>query len=238
MALSLTKLNAVKVALATLNVDLASLVDKSGSMTWGSEKGDRGESRWNVSQKVNTEITRAVCAFDDDGIDLVFFNDGYKIHTGIVEATVRDAFDNNRPNNGTVLAPPMKAMIDKYLPAKVKTPASSGGIFSKAKPAVYEKMSPKKPFAMLIWTDGSPNDREKVEEIIIDATHRINKDSDFGIAVIQVGHDSGATAWLKTLDEGLEAKGAAFDVVAVVHFDEILAAKLSPEDIVRVAFTG
>jgi hypothetical protein len=238
MALSLTKLNAVKVALATLNVDLASLVDKSGSMTWGSEKGDRGESRWNVSKKVNTEITRAVCAFDDDGIDLVFFNDSYKVHTGIVEATVRETFDKHNPNNGTVLAPPMQAMINKYLPAKVKTAASSGGLFSKAKAAVYEKMSPKKPFAMLIWTDGSPNDRDAVEAVIIDATHRINKDSDFGIAVIQVGHDAGATAWLKTLDEGLEAKGAAFDVVAVVHFDEILAAKLSPEDIVRVAFTG
>ena len=238
MALSLTKLKAVQAVLAALNVDLASLVDLSGSMTFGSEKGDRGESRWNVSKKVNTEITRAVCAFDDDGIDLVFFNNRFTAYTGIVEATVRETFDKHSPNNGTVLAPPMQAMINKYLPAKVKTAASSGGIFSKAKPAVYEKMSPAKPFAMLIWTDGSPADRDDVEAVIIDATQRINKDSDFGIAIIQVGHDSGATAWLKTLDEGLEAKGAAFDVVAVVHLDEILAAKLSPEDIVRVAFTG
>ena len=39
MALSLTNLKAVQIALATLNVDLASLVDLSLSMTWGSEKG-------------------------------------------------------------------------------------------------------------------------------------------------------------------------------------------------------
>jgi hypothetical protein len=237
MALSLTKLNKVK-ARGDLNVNVASLVDKSGSMTWGSEKGDRGDSRWNVSQKINAEVTREVCTFDDDGIDMVFFNDRFTVHEGITESGVRDVFAKHSPGSGTTLAPPLKAMFDKYLPAKIKTAAKAGGLFGKATPAVYDKISPAKPVAILIWTDGAPSDRDAVEQAIIDATQRIKKDEDLGIAVIQVGHDTGATAWLKTLDEGLEKKGAAFDVVAVVHLDELLANKLSPADIIRVAFTG
>lgn len=237
MGLSLTKLNKVRAA-GALNVNAASFIDKSGSMTWGSEKGNRGESRWNVSLKANTEITRAVCDFDDDGIDLVFFNDRFTVHEGVTEAQVRSIFAKHSPGSGTALAAPLKAMIDKYLPAKVITPAKSGSMFSSAKPAVYQKMSPEKPVAFTIWTDGAPSDRSDVESVIIDAASRIVKDSDFGIAVIQVGHDDGASEWLKTLDSGLESKGAPFDVVAVVHFDELVEAGLSAEDIIRVAFTG
>ncbi|MDP3508598.1 MAG: hypothetical protein Q8T09_11450 [Candidatus Melainabacteria bacterium] len=237
MALSLTKLNEVKKR-GALNVNGVSFIDKSGSMTWGSEKNDRGTSRWDISIKVNTEITKAVCEFDDDGIDLVFFNDGYKVVTGVTEDKVRSIFASQTPGSGTSLAAPLREMVNKYLPAKIKTPAQSGGFMRKESLAVYETISPEKPVAFLIWTDGSPSDRDAVEQVIIDASRRINKDSDFGIAIIQIGHDQGAKSWLKTLDKGLVAKGAAFDVVAVVHFDEILAAKLSPEDIIRVAFTG
>lgn len=237
MAINLSKLKEVQER-GALNVNVVSFIDKSGSMTSGSEKGERGKSRWDLSIKVNTEITRAVCEFDDDGIDLVFFNDGFHVHSGIVEARVRNVFASHSPNSGTSLAAPLRKMIDHYLPATLKSPAKSGGFMSKAVPAVYETISPKKPVAFLIWTDGSPSDRDRVEQVIIDASRRIKKKSDFGIVVIQVGHDDGASSWLKTLDNGLEAKGAAFDVVAVVHFEEIQNAKLSPADIIRLAFTG
>lgn len=237
MPLSLTKLKAVQ-ARGDLNVNAVSFIDESYSMNSGCQKNGGGESRWDVSHKVNAEVTRAVCKFDDDGIDLVFFNDRHTVHTGVTEDQVRAIFAKHRPNNGTSLAAPLEEIINKYLPATVKTPAKSGGFFGKATPAVYNKISPSKPVALLIWTDGCPSDRSRVEEVIIDASNRILKDEDLGIAVIQVGHDSGAAAWLKELDSGLVAKGAQFDVVAVVHFDEIQAAKLSPEDIIRVAFTG
>jgi len=191
-----------------------------------------------LSIKVNAEITRAVCQFDDDGIDLVFFNGKYEVITGVTEDSVRKVFAGQYPGGGTSLAAPLRAMIDKYLPARLISPAQAGGFMRKAAPAVYEAISPEKPVAILIWTDGCPSDREEVQEVIIDATRRIKKDSDFGIAFIQVGHDRSATEWLVQQDQGLVEKGAQFDVVAVVHYDEIAQAKLSPEDIVRVAFTG
>lgn len=235
--INLTKLAQVK-ARGALNVNAASFVDKSGSMTWGSAPNEKGESRWDVSRKINAAVTAEVCKFDDDGIDLVFFNDRYKVHTGVTEAAVQAIFAQHTPGSGTALAAPLQAMIDKYLPAKLIAAAKPGGWMKKATPAVYDKISPEKPVAFLVWTDGSPSDREAVEAVIIDASQRIKKDADFGIAVIQVGHDAAAAAWLKTLDEGLVAKGAAFDVVAVVHFDEIAANGLSAEDTIRLAFTG
>jgi hypothetical protein len=237
MALSLTKLDEVR-ARGALNVNVASLVDKSTSMSWGSQPGDRGESRWNVSKKINAEVTRKVCEFDDDGIDLIFFNGGFKLYEGVTADKVRDIFAKHSPDGGTDLAPPLKAMVEKYLPAKIKTQAKSGGLFTKATPVEYERISPEKPVALLIWTDGAPRDRDEVEKVIIDASRRIKRDEDFGIAIIQVGHDKDASTWLKTLDNGLVAKGASFDVVAVVHLNEILENKLSEEDIIRVAFTG
>lgn len=237
MALSLTKLAEVK-KLGALNVNVASFVDKSGSMNWGSERGERGTSRWDISYKNNAEVTRQVCTFDDDGIDLVFFNDRYQVITGVTEANVRDVFAGQSPGGGTSLAAALRAMVDKYLPARLLAPAQSGGLLRKAKSASYEKISPEKPVAFTIWTDGCPSDRDEVQAVIIDATLRIKNKSDFGIAFIQVGHDDGASAWLAKQDKELTANGAQFDCVAVVHYDEIAAAKLSPEDIVRVCFTG
>jgi hypothetical protein len=81
-----------------------------------------------------------------------------------------------------------------------------------------------KPETILIITDGVPDDPAAVEEAIIHATRnsRIMKSSnDLSISIILVGDDAAAAAWLQGLKFRLSANGALFDVVDIMHCNDL-----------------
>jgi hypothetical protein len=81
-----------------------------------------------------------------------------------------------------------------------------------------------KPETILVITDGVPDDPAAVEETLIQATRnaRIMKSSnDLCISIILVGNDTAAATWLQGLTSRLRANGALFDVVDIVHCDDL-----------------
>ena len=74
---------------------------------------------------------------------------------------------------------------------------------------------------ILVITDGEPDDRKAVFEIIISATRQMEKDEELGISMIQVGSDPQATKFLKALDDQLQSVGAKFDICDTITLDDL-----------------
>ena len=92
-----------------------------------------------------------------------------------------------------------------------------------------------KPETILIITDGAPDNPTAVEEIIVSATKnaRIMRHADdLSISILQVGNDEAAVLWLEQLVPRLQERGAQFDIVDVMHFED--AAHLT--DAIRKVF--
>ncbi|MDB9459233.1 hypothetical protein PN473_12600, partial [Dolichospermum circinale CS-545/17] len=70
-------------------------------------------------------------------------------------------------------------------------------------------------------TDGEPDDRKAVFEVIIQATRQMEKDEELGISMIQVGSDAQATKFLKALDDQLQGVGAKFDICDTITLDDL-----------------
>jgi hypothetical protein len=66
-----------------------------------------------------------------------------------------------------------------------------------------------------------------VIDIIIETTRRLERDEELAISFIQVGSDSGATKFLKALDDQLEDVGAKFDICDTITIDDMSEMSLS-----------
>jgi Mg-chelatase subunit ChlD len=56
---------------------------------------------------------------------------------------------------------------------------------------------------IVVVTDGEPDDPKAVMKTILDATHRLDRDEELGVSLVQVGKDPLATRFLKALDDDL-----------------------------------
>jgi hypothetical protein len=72
-----------------------------------------------------------------------------------------------------------------------------------------------------VITDGEPDDRKAVFEVIIQATRQMEKDEELAISMIQVGADAQATKFLKALDDQLQSVGAKFDICDTITLDDL-----------------
>jgi hypothetical protein len=79
---------------------------------------------------------------------------------------------------------------------------------------------------ILVITDGEPDDRRAVIDVIINATQKMDRDEELAISFIQVGNDAGATAFLKALDDQLEGVGAKFDICDTITIDDMSLAEV------------
>ncbi len=74
---------------------------------------------------------------------------------------------------------------------------------------------------ILVMTDGEPNDKQAVKNVIIDATKKMTADEELAISFVQIGHDASAASFLADLDDSLTGLGAKFDIVDTVKIDEV-----------------
>lgn len=174
--------------------DVIAVFDATGSMD---EKLPNGMTRW-AGQKENAlGVCKAACMVDADGIGMVFF-EGNNITSfdGVTNDKVNEIYGKFGPGGGTYMAPALAAAF--------KLAGKSD-----------------KKDVILFFTDGQPNDPTETEAAIIAHTKTMNADNETTILFIQVGNDTAATAWLKKLDDGLQAKGAKFDIVDTLTIDKI-----------------
>lgn len=179
--------------------DYVVMIDKSGSMSTPDCPG--GKERWAYAQEQAEAIARECAKFDSDGIDVVVFAGTPKEYKGVTPDKVKQIFTENSPSGSTDTAAALKLVLDGYTSRK-----SAGET---------------KPLIVICITDGAPNDQNAVDNVIIAHANSMTEDGETGIQFVQIGSDPAARAFLKHLDDDLQAKGAKFDIVDTKNEQEM-----------------
>lgn len=181
--------------------DYTLILDKSGSMSTPDQHG--GKSRWDIAQESTLALARKCEQFDPDGITVYLFSGKFKRYDDVTSAKVAQIFQENDPAGTTNLAAVLQDAVNNYFQRKAAGQTKPNGE------------------TILVITDGEPDDRRAVFEVIITATRQMERDEELAISVIQVGSDAQATKFLKALDDQLQGVGAKFDICDTVTLDDL-----------------
>jgi hypothetical protein len=181
--------------------DYTLIIDKSGSMSTPDQAG--GRTRWQIAQESTIALARKCEEFDPDGITVYVFSGRFKRYDNVTAAKVAQIFQENDPAGTTNLGSVLQDALNSYFQRKAAGTTKPNGE------------------TILVITDGEPDDRKAVFEIIISATRQMEKDEELGISMIQVGSDPQATKFLKALDDQLQSVGAKFDICDTVTLDDL-----------------
>jgi hypothetical protein len=181
------------------NRDYTLILDKSGSM---STTDQGGISRWAYVQESTMAIARKCEQLDPNGITLYTFSGRFRRYDNITASRVDQVFLENDPIGSTNLAAVLQDATSNYFQRKAAGQAPNGE-------------------TLLVVTDGAPDDRRAVIDVIIRATEKMESDTELAISFIQVGNDGGATTFLKALDDQLEGVGAKYDICDTITIDDM-----------------
>ncbi len=195
--------------------DYTLILDKSGSMSTPDQAG--GRSRWEIAQESTLALARKCEQFDPDGLTVYVFSGKFKRYDDVTSAKVAQIFLENDPAGTTNLAGVLQNALDNYFQRKIASKTKLNGE------------------TILVITDGEPDDRKAVFEVIIKATQQMERDEELGISMIQVGSDAQATKFLKALDDQLQSVGAKFDICDTITLDDM--EDMSLADILMNAIT-
>jgi uncharacterized protein with von Willebrand factor type A (vWA) domain len=195
--------------------DYTLIIDKSGSMSTPDQIGDR--SRWEIAQESTLALARKCEQFDPDGITVYVFAGRFKRYDDVTSAKVAQIFLENDPAGTTNLAGVLQDAVNNYFQRKASGKTKPNGE------------------TILVITDGEPDDRKAVFEVIISATRQMERDEELGISMIQVGSDAQARKFLKALDDQLQGVGAKFDICDTITLEDM--EEMSLADILMNAIT-
>ena len=195
--------------------DYTLIIDKSGSMSTPDQVG--GRSRWEIAQESTLALARKAEQFDPDGITVYLFSGRFKRYDDVTSAKVAQIFLENDPSGTTNLAAVLQDALNNYFQRKAAGKSKPNGE------------------TILVITDGEPDDRKAVFEVIIHATRQMERDEELAISIIQVGSDAQATKFLKALDDELQSVGAKFDICDTVTLDDL--EEMSLVDVLTNAIT-
>jgi uncharacterized protein with von Willebrand factor type A (vWA) domain len=181
--------------------DYTLIIDKSGSMSTPDQRG--GRTRWQEAQESTLALARKCEQFDPDGITVYLFSGRFKRYDDVTSAKVEQIFLENDPSGTTNLASVLQDATNSYFQRK-----ASG----QTKPAGE---------TILVITDGEPDDRRAVMEVIVNASRQMDNDEELAVSMIQVGSDASATKFLKALDDQMEGVGAKFDICDTMTIDDM-----------------
>ena len=181
--------------------DYTIIIDKSGSMSTPDQAG--GRSRWKIAEESTIALARKCEEFDPDGITVYVFSGRFKRYENVTAAKVAQIFQENDPSGTTNLGSVLQDAVNNYFERKAAGTTKLNGE------------------TILVITDGEPDDRKAVFEVIIRATQQMEKDEELGISMIQVGSDPQATKFLKALDDQLQGVGAKFDICDTITLDDL-----------------
>jgi vWA found in TerF C terminus len=183
------------------NRDYTLIIDKSGSMSTKDKPG--GASRWQIMQESALALANKCEELDPDGITVYLFSGKFKRYDNVTAAKVTTIFQENDPSGRTDLAGVLTDALTNYFNRKAKGQAAPNGEL------------------ILVVTDGEPDDRKAVMQVILDATQKLDRDEELAISFIQVGIDAAATQFLKILDDDLGKAGAKFDIVDTMTMNDM-----------------
>ncbi|NUN63467.1 VWA domain-containing protein [Pseudanabaena biceps] len=180
--------------------DYTLIIDKSGSMS--NIERSTNKSRWDVVKESTLALARKCDQLDADGITVYVFSGKFKRYDNVSAAKVEQIFQENEPMGGTNLTAVLQDAVNSFFQRKKLNQIKAGE-------------------TILIITDGEPDDRRSVFEVIIEATRHLTSDEELALSFIQVGNDSSATDFLKALDDKLMSIGANFDIVDTITLSDM-----------------
>ncbi len=180
--------------------DYTLIIDKSGSMSTPDQRG--GRTRWAEVQESTLALARKCEQFDPDGITVYLFSSRFKRYDNVTSAKVEQLFLENDPAGTTNLASVLHDATNNFLQRKKAGQIKQGE-------------------TILVVTDGEPDDRRAVMEVVVNASRQLDRDEELAISFIQVGNDPQASKFLKALDDQMESIGAKFDICDTITFDDI-----------------
>lgn len=183
------------------NRDYTLIIDKSGSMSTPDQPG--GKTRWQAAQESTLALARKCEQFDPDGITVYLFSGRFQRYENVTSAKVEQIYQENEPMGRTNLAAVLDDATKNYFQRK-----AAGQIKPEGE-------------TILVITDGEPDDRKAVMEVIIRTSRQMERDEELAISMIQVGTDQQATRFLKALDDELQGVGAKFDIVDTITMEDM-----------------
>ena len=189
------------------NRDYTLLIDKSQSMS--TQDQPEGKSRWEVAQESTYALAKQCEAYDSDGITVYLFSSRFKRYDHVTSDKVNEIYAENDPMGKTNLYGVLQHALENYFRRKANGEANANGE------------------TFLVITDGEPEDRKGVIQLIIEMSRRVERDDEIGISFIQVGDDPKVTEYLKALDDQLLDAGAKFDIVDTITMTEMGNSPLS-----------
>lgn len=181
--------------------DYTLIIDKSGSMSTPDQRG--GRTRWQDAQESTLALARKCEQFDPEGITVYLFSGRFKRYDDVTSAKVEQIFMENDPSGTTNLAGVLQDATNSYFQRRDAGKTKPNGE------------------TILVITDGEPDDRKAVMEVIVNASRQMNTDEELGISILQVGSDAGATKFLKALDDQMQGVGAKFDICDTMTLDDM-----------------
>lgn len=180
--------------------DYTLIIDKSGSMS--KNDGNSNQSRWEQIKESTMALARKCEQLDADGITVYLFSGKFRRYDNVTADKVEQIFQENEPIGGTNLTAVLQDSVNQFFRRKQSGQGKGGE-------------------TILVVTDGEPDDRRSVFEVIIEASNRLESDEELALSFIQVGNDAGATKFLAALDDQLQGVGAKFDIVDTITLQDM-----------------
>jgi uncharacterized protein with von Willebrand factor type A (vWA) domain len=183
-----------------MNRDYTLIIDKSGSMS--TPDRPNGATRWNYAQESTMALARKCEQLDPDGITVYVFSSRFRRYDNVTASKVDEIFRENEPSGRTNLASVLQDAVNEYFNRKAAGQVQNGE-------------------TILVITDGEPDDRRAVIEVVVNATQKMERDEELAMSFIQVGDDAGAKSFLQALDDKLTDIGAKFDICDTMTIDDM-----------------
>ncbi|BAQ60932.1 hypothetical protein GM3708_1338 [Geminocystis sp. NIES-3708] len=182
------------------NRDYTLIIDKSGSLT--TDDGT-GKTRWEIAQESTFSLAQKCDDIDPDGITVYLYSGRFRRYDNVTADKIREIYRQNEPMGKSDLKSVLQDALNNYFQRKASGTAKVNGE------------------TMLIITDGVPDEPKEIIRLIIEATHKIDRDEELGISFIQIGKDKKATEYFKALDDLLQDAGAKYDIVDTITIDDM-----------------
>ncbi|KAF3992134.1 hypothetical protein FT663_01269 [Candidozyma haemuli var. vulneris] len=195
--------------------DIVYIVDDSSSMAWTEKKS--GIVPWPHARDALMTLSNICADWDEDGQDIWFLNKRAPV-LGVSPERIQEEFDGRTPCGGTNMGKTLLNLAQKYFEDY--------------------KQGSTKPVNILAITDGQfSDDVASVVRWIVQQLETLNAPpNQMGIQFVQIGADPAAKKCLKMLDDDLEKKGLARDIVDTVPWDnkKVDGAKFSGKYLAKV----
>lgn len=178
--------------------DTVLLIDDSGSMSG---------SNWKETASALASLVPIITKYDSDGVDVYFLNNDTRAQNITNGNSIFKIFSDVKPSGATPTGRKLGQILRSYL--------REYGVRRKST----------KPMNIIVITDGSPSDPDRLEREIIHAAKELDRmnapDRQLGIQFFQVGGDEAAADSLEELDNALAEENGVRDIVDTVSYRSV-----------------